>query len=652
MTTIISQEYGYGEPSFLIKNQHLKTFNIALKVDEGDDFALTDGDCPVLGVELVGFSPNKVIQTLALDNTKFENTIDFNVIETIEKIGSYYPIYDYPYSALSATYVQYLVTDKISNTRNGVPLFYQYELLFDVYSYDNTDALSIYLNNDTLIDKSQYLIQQSDELLSTGNTRYSSTTWSSAASNITSRRTRILLPLDFNKENNFYVVKYTKSVYGAILPQEELIEIQKIYDSSDYSISSNGLSLTLSSKINDENTTLFLTKDSNSIIKPKEIIVLKDTPYQTDKTSSWRMKLQTGAFQERDNYYTSFDGNFYNLFNVYASGYVSASYESFPINAIKPTIVSNDILKINETPIYIDEAYYVYPNYLIKTYDKVNESLNESPGKIAIDVNGKTQNNIKIKSIDRQKGYIQFEDTFSPTDEIEVSCWINTNKYIYLENLELNPKIPVPEGAYCYHISGFFNGFGLCIRPFKSDKHTTHYPYIYDLTQSESNRVCYKLKESNDSTEYSIPWSGDYFTICEVGLNKLTPEILKITDARKICNGVTDNDWFSNNIGNGMNVNENEWYTNIGYYGGEPLSQASTVFIHIPKSKLDSMRTEWINSVNDFNQNTTEASDRGEREFNFYLDQTIRRHLTVGTDYILIPTESNDTFSGILNLEY
>ena len=73
--------------------------------------------------------------------------------------------------------------------------------------------------------------------------------------------------------------------------------------------------------------------------------------------------------------------------------------------------------------------------------------------------------------------------------------------------------------------------------------------------------------------------------------------------------------------------------------------------IHIPRARLDALRNQWIDKVAPDYDNVYDGVTQGTRSFNFYLNQIIRRYISAGSNYILVPTEVDGTFSTILNLE-
>lgn len=602
------------------------------------------GDCPIAALEYEGFSPNKIINIIPREDEVYENTMDYHRVEVLTKVDTHYPITHYPYHDTYNDKLKYLITDFRSHNSNGDPLFFQYEPLFDAYAPDSGVAISnIYRNDETIVDPKDYIIQYSYDLLNDGNTRYSDTTWSSQLKTRKVHRVRVLLPYKFIDENQYYTIEYSKSNLDVSQPQRELIELRNLYNSADYTIDESGVMLTANTRVT-ESGAIMLVKDPRFRITPLDVVAIKgENSYLSDKVATWKLRMNVGAFMKSSGFFTNQSGNLYNLEDRYFDG------EFVPVTNAKPTLVKPDLLRLKESPIYIDPVKYSHPLYTIDTYDKTQDALVDQRGKIAIDVNGITRNDITIKSIDTEKGYLQLDTNLDPTDEIELTYFMSQSGNFLIENLELNPKV-TGSGVADFHVSGYPDGFGIAVRPYTNNA-SGWYPYIYDLNEAESSRTMYNIYPKDTPTDAtSLAWTADDFvTVCEIDLNRLSSDIITLTDARRPGGGVQMNrelrDWFKTNYSGRIEEHEKDWYTDYGYYGGAPLSNSSTVVIHVPDPIISGMRQEWIDNFEQSITNPVEARERAEAEFKHTLDQAIRRHLSAGTDYILAPTISG-VFTG------
>lgn len=616
-------------------NPTLRTQNIGYKSSE----------CPIAAIEYQGFSPNKIINILDESDSVFENTESAYIVEDIQYTGvlDRYPINHYPYSDLASGLIDYVVTDIRSDNQNGQPLFYQYELLYDAKSTSaDTLVRNIYKNNETISSRKSYEVQISNDLISQGSTRYDSSTWGAPSGSFGSvvKRARVLLPIDFADEKSFYTIEYDKVVNGIVTYQKELIELIPLYTKdNDYKIYSDGLALPVGSSISNTNS-LIILKDPRSRISPLEIVSLKDegsfTSYISDANSTWNIRFNIGSFLRPSGFYIGNSEQFYYLPNTNTAG-------RLPITNVKPELRGTDILKVKAFPIFVDSDIYSYPDYRVSTYDKTTEFLIDPSGKIAIDVNGTTRPDIKILSIDREKGYLLLDTDLNPTDEIEVSYYIENDSSLVLENLELNPKIE-HVSAISHHISEYPNGLGLAMREYDGTD-SSKLPYIYDTSTSEDSRIVKSVPPIGDPTTTGNWADYNFFSVCEVNLNKLTKDIVKLTDARAVGGGVDTvkiQSWFNENFGDSYKIHESEWYTTNGYYDGEPLANNGAIIMHVPEVNLSGLKQQWIDHFVEEGNAYDIALDLGTKEFKYYLDQTIKRYISAGSDYILLPTLSGN----------
>ena len=607
-------------------------------------------DAPIAAIEYVDFSPNKVLNVISREDSIYENTAEFYLTETVTKDGTYFPITHYPYIDNASGKMDYLVTDYKAQGQNGKALFYQYELLFDAYTIEDGEIVTLYKNNEVKIDRSQYVIQASYDLLGRGAERYgatTTTTWHPLDPSQTIHRIRILLPIDHSSQNDFYIVTYNKSVYGARTAQTELVELVPIYTKeTDYIIVESGILLTPTSKINSDTQTLYINKDPEDRIRP---VCIDPPSFQPDEISSWRLRLNPGSVLTRSGLYNNQDERFYLLDNKYID---DDPKQFYAITNVKPVYISENIVKVDQYPIYINEETYIYPNYTIGLYDKKDLSLTTEVGLVSIEVNGKSRTDIKILSIDRKRGYFQLSEPLDQTDEIEFNFYVDPTYYFVLENLELNPK--VTGGSEMYHISGFMKGLGVALKEYDPHNQHTFFPYIYDSFLPESSRTYYEVPPIGETPSTCPSISGNFWPIGEISINRISTDIIKLTDARRIGGGVEDNSllesWFSNRPE--ISIRECDSYLGKAYYGGDPQSFGGNVVIHVPSGVLYGARDRWIASLSGVVNDSIEQVERGTREFNYYLDKVIKRYVSAGTDYILIPVDISGNFLKIENLTY
>jgi hypothetical protein len=623
---------GYSVVSSKINNFKLNSYNPSLKSN------LSIDGCPIAAIEYQGFSPNKIINLISKENTIFENTEEFFTTETLlkDQATSTFPLTHYAFNTELSGKIDYLITDYVTEKQN-TPLFYQYEMLFDCVASEDSSVVSVYKNNEILVKPDSYLLQFSYDLVSSSG-RYSSTSWGQINYSEDAHRVRILLPITFSNSSDFYVISYKKNIYSAITDQRELIDIVPLYSGSEFTINSQGVKLTSISDIEK----LYIVKDPKDKIAP---IGIAPFSHQLDNVSSWNLAFNPGAISIASGEFTGSSELGYYVTNKYSTGPIAMA-------SIRPSFISDNILKVDYYPIYLDSSSYVFPNYVINTYDRSSTATTTNFGDIAISVNGKYVPELKITSIDRNKGFIQLNKILNNIDEIELDFFVNNSDFIIVRNLELNPKLT---SSALFNISGYKDdGLGIALRPYNSLDPNTELLYIYDLNTDEDTRICYSIPQVGDSTT-SVYWSGEaFFTMCELNLNRLTPDNIKITDARRVA-GVDYsalNKYSLRFNPSGLNLHEFDWYTDRGFYDGEPLAFGGTFVIHIPSGVFYSARNQWISSIESTGVDAQEATENGTKEFNFYLDQVIKRYISAGTNYVLIPVDSSGNFMDIVRLDY
>lgn len=598
-------------------------------------------DCPIAALEFKGFSPNKIINIIPHSDDIYENTEEFFTVEELEKTTSgNFPLEHYSFDNVYSSNINYLVTNLTTEKQEKVPLFYQYELLYDAWIQEDGDPITIYKNNETIVDKNKYSIQYSYDLVDT-NSRYSTTDWGPINLSGRIHRLRILLPYSANNPNDFYIVSYKKHIYGAVTDQRELISLVSLYDESDFTVTSSGVVLTPSSRISSSTNTIYISKDPRERIFPMGIY---PPTFQSDEVMSWSMCLNPGTAFIPSGEFSGTPAKAYKLTNKYI--------EETPIAVtyVRPLFISDDVIGVRQTPMELDLSEFVYPTYTIGMYDRADLDLVTTDGKIAISVNGASVPGLKILSIDKEKGFIQVNKILNTTDEVELDYYLDQSGHIIVRNFELNPKV---DSSSELHMTGFMSGACLALRPYSSSDPSTEFVYVYDPNIDESIRNCYKIPVVGQPTE-AIPWDNDFFTICELNINRLTKDVVKITDARKITDVETLelNKALQTTQVSGLNPHEIDWYSNTGYYAGEPLSFGGAVVINIPSGAFFGARNQWISYYESEGLDGREAVERGTKEFNFYLDQVIKRYVSAGTDYLIIPVDSSGNFMDIVRLMY
>jgi hypothetical protein len=671
-------------------------------------------NCAIATVELNGFSANRIVNVIEYTNDIHENSEFY--LRSVELEPSYFN--DDPESDISGyliTYYEtndnyynnYLVTEKTND--NNKPLYYSYELKYDAYAITNEDVLQMYKNNETLVQSKHYKVEFGNSTINdnyygdqdTDLDRYGSgIIWGDFDSLYDVHRVRVLLPIEFCNESDFYTVRYNKRLHAINNPNHiELVEKQDLYtQGSDFICSGNYILYESESTIPRGSVNkLYITKDPKCVISSKGIHSLQGKMYQNEVGTQWKMKLSTGKFIKNADHLEQNN----DCFALQYVPEVGTDYNIYqPHTYVKPKVLGGNVLKVDEKPIYIDTSEYVYPDYDITMYSKTTDDSLLPTGEIAIDIDGKNTTEIKISSIDRAKGYMLLNKPVAASKEINLYFYTDVTDEYYIRNLELNPRLT---GVYGFHPSSdnSFDNIGVAIRKLPSTglpsgtdpQKEYYYPYFFDFDAitTDGSGVFYRgtpeivpsgltvnsYLTDNPYTSYANV-SGEFLPIAHLSLNKLTPDILKITDARVINGGVTSEELKR------LDNNQLNSFTDVGYYDGEPLPHSSLMIIHIPSGTFENLVQKWEDSnlyspdmYTDITKEEIEAlgsSTSGEyaeyynkllagksptgdqlkdpfnamqykwakKQASQYVDQLIKKYISAGTQYILLDEAFNE----------
>jgi len=687
-------------------------------------YTYSQGDCPIATVQVTGFTPNKIINTISYDNDIHENSeyylkstklsptyIDDESISghMVGSISGYMITY---YQVNDNYYINYLVTDKVN--LNTKPLYYAYELKYDVYGITNDSTVQIYKNNETQVSKNNYKVEYSTSTL--GNNYYgtkdsdmdrygSGIIWTSFNSSYDIHRVRVLLPIDVQNKDEFYTIRYNKHLYGINYSNHiELIEFNNLYtQDTDFISSGQYIIPTANSKIPvGAINNLYIIKDPAKRITSTGIHSIQGETYQKEVNTNWNMKMSDGEFITNASYIGA-DNDYFCIDYIPPdiSGLMTYYDQYQYMKNIKPKIIGKNILKIEEKPVYIEENDYTYPNYTINIYAKTTDDMEIPSGYISIDIDGVNTTNIGISSIDRNKGYLLLNNAISSTDDIRLHLYTDISDEFYIRNLELNPRISGDYGFNPGCVTSFSN-IGIAIRKSPADGvpnetealRAYKFPYFFDFDEinSEGSGIFYRgsyvpnlsglnvngYLTNNPYTSYSNV-SGEFTPLYHLSVNKLTPDILTINDARVIGGGTHVGDMYK------LDNKQLNSYSEIGYYDGEPLPHSSLLVIHIPSGTYTSLVDKWEGSdlfnVDMYTDVTVEelkafgAVNSGEyaeyynklvngvspttgdqvkdpfvsmrnnwakKQASHYIDQLIKKYISAGTQYILLDEKFNE----------
>lgn len=565
----------------------MRTSGYFPKLNIGSTFS--DIDCPIAAIEFKDIVPDKNIDVINSIDSIYDIYKNYYIPTKLQNISGLYTYHPYFINTNSPI----IITDMVSD--NGLPLFYQYELLYNCYGNINDgNIVTIYKNNNELVDPSTYKLQFSYDLLDS-NLRYSNTIWDKQGNTSTyTHRIRILFSNTI-QSNDFYVIKYKKIYNNIINYTEELLSYKILYSDSYYTITSSGIQT--GSDINNEY--IYYMYDPKSQINISSV--------QTFCSGNlWKLCINSGIIYD--------DNNLYNISNLYNSNYT--------LSGIIPEYIYSNIIKVNPSYINIPSGY-IYPNYDSNIKVRVNNT------------------DMNIKSVDYNNGYIYLDNTCNNIDNITVDFDIDTNKVLILDKVELNPYI----SGSVFNISSYNNGIG--ISALKVNSNEISKLFIYDIDSNISTRECYEISPSGSYE--TLPWDN-MITISEIYKKNISKDNINIYDARRIGGGYKDN-IIHDNLKNTENSIEYNWYSDIGFYDGEPFANNGLIIINIPEYKLNNLKQKWIDEYITYSEDPIKAYNDAIREYNYYLDFTIRKYISAGSSYVLVPVTSSGTFGDIVDLQ-
>jgi len=658
------------------------------------------GECPISTVQLNNFNADAIVKRIDYQDLIIENSVVYNSIETLRPItettnSGLFPMQHYLPNEYN--HIRYLFTDK--TTDNNVPLFYKYELKFDATGFSNKNMVQIYKNNVELIPQSSYNLEFSSELLYDNYygsydaelDRYGANVdWGTFDFNASTHRIKLLLPITFFDKDSFYTIKYNKHYMNLDFPLHfELLELEDLYDTDTnfnitYDSDTNTELVEVDSqsviKVNNLNK-LYAIKDPYSQIKEDGLVTFTDGGDQDNASASWNLKVNTGSFVKSESKFheeTTFYNCEYSALDKYK--YQAVSY-------LKPKERGFNVLQIEQSPIHI--SGYVYPDYKIDLFPNVTDANVLPVGSLGFNLDNSLLQDVTISSIDRYKGYILLNKKLDASEDLSIFAYIDFKYSLFIRNLELNPRVSDIYGISSDSTNSF-SEIGIAMRKIDrniivSDRPEYYHPYFFDFdnpTIFYEGQVISTTEETNSISGY-LNWnpytadvniSGEFIPVAVVTLNKLSLDVLNITDARRINGGLKDE--FTHTLNN----NQMNSYTDIGFIDGEILPYEGLKIVHLPSHIYPNLIERWKNS-NQFNSDmytditdyeieqlyenagndeqkeyytnllegrSSNGEDKigdafnvmrdkwAEAEASYYIDKVIKRYITAGSQYILL----------------
>jgi len=645
-------------------------------------------------VQLDNFNNNNIVKKISYDNLIIENSTENEFIQSIIPISETesYKFKLTHYLANANNNMDFLFTEKVN--KKNQPVFFQYQLKFDVAGIGRNDLIQIYKNNNELIDPNEYIVEYAqltlyDNYLNGNDPDYSrygsKIEWNTydGVSNV--YRARILLPMKFFRDEAFYMIKYNKNYLNVDFPTHmELLELVPLYDSSlfiqtyDVASKSTIIDISTSEIVNKNLNNLYVVKDPNKHINMEESLVIITDGISSEASSSWNVKINTGNFIRSEEIFDTET-------SLFKLAYSSADkYKYQIVSYIKPKMLGDNIVKLSEKPIYIAE--YNYPEYNIRIFPNMTQTNALPLGSIGLTIDEQLIKDLSIASIDRYKGYIMFNKNLKATQEVSFFVYIDFKETLFIQNLELNPRITAKYGLSSKSDVSF-KEIGIAIRKAKpgipnSERKYYYHPYFYDTHDPTKFYLGDVVSNTNDTyviDDAQLIWDpfnsvynklGEFLPIGLLSLNRLSLDLLKITDARVIGGGI-DNNKLQN-----LTNNQDNSYSDNGYFDGVLLPYEGLKIIHIPKYIYEDLINKWKNSglfnetlytditqyeIDNFSSDeeqqyysnllqgmASNKEDRyknpfvkmkqewAEKEASYYIDRLIKKYISAGTQYILL----------------
>lgn len=600
---------------------------------------------PVIATEVRGYSPSNLISFIDMTNSVIENNPQYNLYERLVAISGSYPSeYILPQKFRGFVSGSLLVTDKSTVSRLvdfTLPLFHQYQLMFDYYVMDPSLPEGFILlrkNMESIVNSNNYLFESRTFPTASGryvNSVSSGFIWSSQPVSGNVLTVRLLLPL--REKDNFYTVEYNKYINNSITEyHNELITEQPIYNQGiDYTITPSSIILTGSSNIG-SGVPIFIQKDPNTFIRIKQPSFIVDER----KDKPWQFQISCGDFVHSSGI---FGGELSyliknNHFNV-GSGRLA------PIEI--PKIINKNILKLSTVPLY--NSWSGYPSYNIA--DTI----------ISGTLNG-TDIRDKISSIDYNHGYVYLTQDIKPTDNLNMVYTYDDTKTMLAGSLDLNPRNTVNAP-----IDIAVDAIGLAVVP----SGTTFYDSNTASVTDWSYLAYYKLStnisgnfDSGMTSGYAVDvltddqWFGPISGVIPSGskfmgffsVNTLSKDMVKTYDVRRT--GGYDSSTIRDHVSGWRG------FSDIGYWDGEAFPTAGALLIQIPSgvmnnvvdifkengqySQVTSMYTPDLTKIIERDTSRYDSIDQQiDKAAKKYIRDTIERYLPAGYLYIIVDENWN-----------
>jgi hypothetical protein len=403
-----------------------------------------DRDCPVATIDVVGSMTSRDrIEIVDYGPTVVENAPAFH---RIGKNSRFDNSDEFVFNEVFASGVPddfVILTDKAASgtiEAPETPLFYTYELKFDVYSSEPQGDIRLYDGDEKIIPQSWYTLEYGVEPLYHDGLpkRYSEDiTWRSNPDNtLLYNRVRILMPLSAATRGSIRVF-YTAYQLGDSIPNHwEYVNPRTLYTPTvDWEAGTSGIATTADGDL--ENSTL-----AWAAVSPDAII--RTTISEASAWEPWYIRVHQGAFHVSDGRSHGEGSARYSVIANERETEDDANDKSKSVREVATRIDSTTI-RLSNTPLVIDASgitpYPWYrPHILRDSGDETVGRHSGSPSGIAIYFGDDPIEQQDIIDWDERNGLVRLRKKI-PTSQPVRSTYLHERRWHIIRTADMNPSL-------------------------------------------------------------------------------------------------------------------------------------------------------------------------------------------------------------------
>jgi len=502
-----------------------------------------DEMCPVVTIitERSRSAPS-LIQTRDAGVSIVENTSEYNKPRPEYPGDPGTPALFYP----SGAYVgnvpsgQLVVTDQWVSGIPGVeftPLFYQYQLKYDVFAASPADNVVLTNDQGEAIDRRRYRVQVGDMALAPSGTtgRYSPTVaWTNAVSPSGYHRTRLLLPDDVLGTPHH--VKYRKWVHSTDTWQEEWVNPKPLYlEGPDWQQNEDTHSIVITGGNLTGTTEIMVTR---AVGRNVEVL-----PPIGDPEVAWRPRVSVGHFAKSDPgsitdatlYVVPIPANRYEENFTQNDTLRAPARPAEKIRQERVTFRERNVIQLQRTPVIIHASGVVtdrdasleplvnegYPWYVPYPLRDIGQGERHRPGGTPSGVTIYEGNTPlppeDVVDWNEEHGLIKLRQTFGEQSQV-YATYLHELRDVEIDSLDMNPRIdtnPFASGGIRVVLTPDYLGWHAIgnnpsgVYEAGSVMNDRLHPKVNRITQNTDAQIdMNEIRESTPTTVISVEPSG------------------------------------------------------------------------------------------------------------------------------------------------